>query len=69
MLAKELQAGDEYRDADGNVLITILTDAVSEGVNPVNGKLQVYVGVRHADGGHAPRYFDADDEVPYTRPK
>jgi hypothetical protein len=68
MLAKELRQGDQYYDADGKLQITVLTNALPEGINHKSGKPQIYVGVAHADGGHSPRYFDADEEVPYVRP-
>lgn len=67
MLAKDLRAGDEYRDENGLVQITIRTDATSAGFSPANGARQVHVGVEHADGGHSPRWFDAEAEVPYVR--
>lgn len=69
MLAKELKAGDVHLDNEGDIQITVLSDAVPDGVNHLNGKPQVHVGVQFSDGGHAPRWFDADDEVPYVRPK
>jgi hypothetical protein len=69
MLAKELQPGDQYRDDSGRVQVTVILGAKPDGINPLTRKPQVHVGVEHADGGHSPRWFDADDEVPYTRPE
>ena len=68
MLAKDLRQGDQHYDEDGKLQITVLTNAMPEGINHENGKPQIYVGVAFADGGHSPRYFDADAEVPYVRP-
>jgi hypothetical protein len=68
MLAKMLKAGDEYRDLDGVVQVTVILDAQPDGINPVTGKPQVVTGVRYRDGSNL-RWFDADDEVPYTRPE
>lgn len=69
MLAKELKAGDQYRDADGRVQITVALAARPDLTNPISGVPQVVVGVEYADGGHSRRWFDADAEVPYTRPE
>lgn len=69
MLAKELKAGDQYRDENGTVQITVVLAAEPELPNPVSGVPQVGVGVKFRDGGHSRRWFDADAEVPYTRPE
>lgn len=70
MLAQELQAGDEYRThLDGTVEITVIQDAKPDGINPLTGKTQVCAIVRFRDGGLAPRWFDADDDVDYIRPE
>lgn len=68
MKAHELRAGDEFRDANGTVQMTVLLDAKADGDSPVTGKSQVVVGVRYRDGGANMRWFEAEDEVPYTRP-
>lgn len=69
MLARELLKGDVYCDTDGTVQVTVLSDATPDGFNPVTGVPQIHVGVEFRDGGHSPRWFDADAEVPYTRPE
>lgn len=69
MLAKNLKAGDQYRDLDGNVQITVILDAKPDGINPANGKPQVVTGVRFRDGGSTLRWFDADDNLAYTQPE
>lgn len=68
MIARELLKGDVYCDTNGVVQITVESDSVYDGYNPDNGKMQVRVDVRFRDGGRAPRWFDADDEVPYQHP-
>jgi hypothetical protein len=68
MKAHELREGDEYRTESG-VQITVIRDAVEDGVSTTSGVMQVCVIARFRDGGTAPRWFDADDEVPYTRPE
>lgn len=68
MKASELRAGDEYRDADGTVQMTVILDAKADGVDLDTDKPQVVVGVRYRDGGANLRWFDAEAEVPYTRP-
>ena len=69
MQAYELCAGDEYRDGDGTVQMTVIFGAKADGDSPVTGKPQVVVAVRYRDGGANLRWFDRDAEVPYTRPE
>jgi hypothetical protein len=66
MKAKELKRGDVYRDGKGVIQVTIILDAQDDGTGP-SGEAQVVAGVRHRDGGAGLRWFDAEDEVPYTR--
>lgn len=69
MQAHELRAGDEYRDVDGTVQMTVILDPKADGDSPVTGKPQVVVAVRYRDGGANLRWFDRDAEVSYTRPE
>lgn len=68
MKAKDLIKGCQYRDGKGTVQITILMDATPDGTTAA-GEPQVVAAVRFRDGGSGLRWFDAEDEVPYTLPE